>query len=134
MIQNRKNSATMLQSQWRLKKSKKTVDAMKAAGHIIATRLAAVHRGKAVRSDLEEQQVAAVKLQSIAKGRKERREVRQLKEEKTNAVVKLQATARARKERKEVEIIKKEKTNAVIKFQATARARKERKEVEVIKK
>ena len=32
MIQNRKNSATMLQSQWRLKKSKKKVDAMKAAG------------------------------------------------------------------------------------------------------
>jgi len=134
VLKKRGSSATMLQSQWRLRKSKKKVDQMKAAGHVIATRLAAVHYGKTVRKDLEEQQVAAVKLQALVKGRKERKEVANIKKEKTEAVVKLQAVAKGRKERKTVAAIKKEKTEAVVKLQAVAKGRKERKQVEIIRK
>jgi hypothetical protein len=135
LVKQRKSYATILQSQWRLRMSKKKIDKMKAAGEIL-TRIQARHRGTLVREDLKKKKEAVVKLQALAKGRKKRREVQIIKKEKNDAAIKLQAVAKGRKERKEVakmKKMKKEQSDAATKLQSRIRGKQQRKNVQVMK-
>uniref|UniRef100_A0A7S1CAA5 Guanylate cyclase domain-containing protein n=1 Tax=Bicosoecida sp. CB-2014 TaxID=1486930 RepID=A0A7S1CAA5_9STRA len=106
-----------------------------------AADLQRVFRGSKARKTVREQRAAATKVTAVARGRRDRKRVKQMADEKT-AATKLTSVARGRRDRKRVSKLKEERQRggsvakedqAATKLTSVARGRRDRKRVAQMK-